>query len=68
MSAALRALLRDETLEVVEDLQRILQRMYECATYQGRGLSCDTLQSTNRAELTAVIRRLEARAAGYAEE
>jgi hypothetical protein len=47
-------------LALNSELRRILARMYEIASFQGLGLSTDTLQSTNRAELTAIIRRLEA--------
>lgn len=40
----------------VHTLQRILERMYEIAEYRGAGT--DTLESTNRAELTALLRQL----------
>jgi len=39
-------------------LQRILERMYDIAEY--RGMGTDTLESINRAELTALLRQIGA--------
>ncbi len=44
------------SLVQVYALQRILERMYEIAEY--RGVGTDTLESTNRAELTSLLRQL----------